>query len=71
MLSINSAMDTTEILGGFEQVGITMSSVLCLEIYCLLILVAYAVPDLYDVSCISCSLCIYVCYLLLVALFMS
>jgi len=60
-------MDTTEILGGFEQVGIAMSSVVCLEIYCLLIQVAYTAPKLY----VSCSLCIYVCYLLLVAIFMS
>jgi ferredoxin len=64
-------MDTTEILGGFEQVGIAMSSVVCLEIYYLLIQVAYTAPKLYDVSCISCSLCIYVCYLLLLAIFMS
>lgn len=71
MLSINSAMDTTEILGGFEQVGIAMSSVVCLEVYYLLIQGAYTAPKLFDVSCVSCSLCIYVCYLLLVAIFMA
>jgi len=46
VLSINSAMDTTEILGGFEQVGIAMSSVVCLEIYYLLIQGAYTAPTL-------------------------
>ena len=64
-------MDTTEILGGFEQVGIAMSSVVCLEIYHLLIQVSYTAPKLYDVSCVSCSLCVSVCYFLLVAIFMS
>jgi len=64
-------MDTTEILGGFEQVGIAMSSVVCLEIYYLLIQGACTAPKQYDVSCVSCSLCIYVCYLLLVAIFLA